>query len=287
MAYQYIHAEEHGKVLVLRMDDPATRNSMRSEMSTELLTEIARFEKSSKLRCLVLTGTDPSFCAGANVGGLQRSMERSEEQKQVSVEEEAPPLPWAALDARCSQRATDPAADLGPAIVTVLMRLQKPSIAAVNGYALGVGSGAALSCDIRIASEKGSFAETFIQRGLPPGDGSCWQLPRMIGLSNTYLQAYTGDRVDAETALRWGLVSKVVPHDQLMKTTLELATRLAEGPVYSMGLIKYLIQQSTNMTFEESLRLGRAALAVARGTADHKEGVQSFLEKRPPHFQGR
>ena len=109
----------------------------------------------------------------------------------------------------------------------------------------------------------------------------------MIGLSNTYLQAYTGDQVDAETALRWGLVSKVVPHGQLMDATLELATRLAEGPVYSMGLIKYLIQRSLNLTFEDSLRLGRAALAAARATEDHKEGVQSFLEKRPPNFKGR
>ncbi len=284
MDYKYIHVEEHGKVLVLRMDDPATRNAMGTEMSEELLAEIARFEKSTQLRCLVLTGTDPAFCSGANVRGQVRRIEQEGEQQQP---EETAPLPWAALDARCNHMATELDIELGPAIVVVLMRLQKPSIAAINGYAGGVGSGIALSCDIRIVSERGSLAETFIQRGAFPGDGSCWQLPRMIGLSNAYLHLYTGDRADAETCLRWGLVSKVVPHDQLMEATLELATRLAEGPVYSMGMIKYVVQQSQSLTFEESLRLSTAARLIVMNTFDCKEGMKSFLEKRPPRFQGR
>jgi enoyl-CoA hydratase/carnithine racemase len=98
---------------------------------------------------------------------------------------------------------------------------------------------------------------------------------------------YTGDRFDADTALKWGMVSKVVPHEQLMEATLELATRLAEGPVYTMGMVKYLILQSGSQGFEESLRQARAANAIARTTFDHKEGVQAFIEKRTPRFEGR
>ncbi len=282
MDYKYIHVEEHGKVLVLRMDDPATRNALNPEMTQEFVTEIARFEKSSQLRCLVLTGTDPAFCSGANVRS-QVSRIKQEAQQQP---EEMSPLPWAALDARYNHRATE-LGPVGPAIVIVLMQLQKPSIAAVNGWAVGAGNVIALSCDIRIASEKASFVEIFVRRGTVSSDGACWLLPRMIGLSNTYLMTYTGDPVDAETALRWGMVSKVVPHDQLMESTLELATRLAEGPVYAMGLTKYLVQQSQSLNFEESLRLGTAARIVASNTFDLKEGFRAFVEKRPPRFQGR
>lgn len=287
MSYQYIDAEEHGKVLVLRLDDPSTRNAMRPETSDELLTEIARFEKSTQLQCLVLTGTDPSFCSGSYVPSLLSHIEEVQQPKQHS--EEVAPLPWAALDARCAKRATDPREEEQGerSLFNVLMRLQKPSIAAINGFCMGAGHGVALSCDIRIASERAKLSETFIRRAGFPGDGSCWLLPRMVGLSNAYLQMYTGDMVDAQTALRRGEVSEVVPHDQLMKFTLELATRLADGPVYHMGLIKYVVQQSQNLTYDESFRLARTALDIAYKTADHKEGVQAFLEKRSPRFEGR
>ena len=284
MTNQFIETEEHGRVLVLRLNDPTTRNALGGELTKELLEEIARFERSQELRCLILTGADPSFCSGANVRGFAQSIERREQDQD---NEEPPPLPWAALNATASHRATEPDSDINRFLPMVMMRLQKPSIAAVNGYALGLGNGLALSCDIRIASEKAVFAENFISRGLIPGDGSCWQLPRMIGLSNTYLMQYTGDRFDAETALKWGMVSKVVSHEQLMEATLELATRLAEGPVYTMGMVKYLILQSGSQGFEESLRQARAANAIARTTFDHKEGVQAFIEKRTPRFEGR
>ncbi|MDP7534438.1 MAG: enoyl-CoA hydratase-related protein, partial [SAR202 cluster bacterium] len=251
MGYKFIDAQEIGAVLVLTMDDPPTRNSIGEEMAGELNQEIDRLEGSSQLRALVLTGRDPSFCSGANV----KRMDDANQSRESEPPLPEGVLPWEVLEQRWAEMPE--VADEGTEeiddvrfIPLRLHELQKPSIAAVNGYAMGLGMGIALSCDIRIASEKVGMSEMFVRRGLIPADGSCWQLPRMIGLSNTYLQAYTGDRVDAETALRWGLVSKVVPHDQLMDATLELATRLANGPVYSMGLIKYLIQQSLNLTFE-------------------------------------
>ena len=111
-----------------------------------------------------------------------------------------------------------------------LHELQKPSIAAVNGYAMGLGMGIALSCDVRIASENARMSETFIRRGLIPADGSCWQLPRMIGLGGTMLLQYTGAVLDSGECLRLGIVNRVVEHGELMERTLDLARQMAEGP---------------------------------------------------------
>ena len=165
--------------------------------------------------------------------------------------------------------------------------LQKPSIAAVNGYAMGVGMGISLACDIRLASENAIFSEAFVLRGLIPGDGSCWQLPRLIGLSNTLLIQYTGDRIDGTEAHRLGLASKLYPHDELMPAAMELAVRLANGPTQAMSLIKYLVRKSMDISLEESLEMGHAAQDIARSTDDHKEAVRAFVEKRKPAFKGR
>ena len=152
---------------------------------------------------------------------------------------------------------------------------------------MGVRMGVALACDIRIAAEKAQFSEAFVRMGLIPGDGSCWQLPRLIGLSNTLLLQYTGDRVDGNEAYRMGLVSKVVPDDAIMEASMELATRLAQGPTQSLSLIKYLVHKSLETNLRESLALSHVAQEQARQTDDHKEAVRAFLEKRRPEFKGR
>jgi len=152
---------------------------------------------------------------------------------------------------------------------------------------MGLGLGIALSCDIRIASDQARMAETFVRRGLIPADGSCWQLPRMIGLGNTLLMQYTGDVMDASEAMRLGIISKVTPHETLMATTMELAERLASGATYSMAMTKRLVQRSLNEGFGESMRLAALAQDIARRTDDHREGVSAFVEKHKPRFTGR
>ena len=123
--------------------------------------------------------------------------------------------------------------------------------------------------------------------GLIPGDGSSWQLPRLIGMSNTLLLQYTGDRIDGNEAYRMGVVSKVFPAEGLMEPSIELATRLANMPTQSMALIKYLVHKSLDMSFEDSLALAHVAQEQVRRTDDHKEAVQAFIEKRQPKFTGR
>ncbi len=285
MAHEYIRVEETDGVLVITMDDPPTRNAIGAEMAGEITGELDRLESKSSLRAVVITGRDPSFCSGANVKRMDRAnVERVEE---PGVPEDLSPSEY--LDQRWGERADEGGEEIDAVrfVALKIHNLQKPSIAAVNGYALGLGMGIALSCDIRIASEEAQFSETFIRRGLIPADGSCWQLPRMIGLGNTLLLQYTGDFVDAQDALRLGMVNKVTSHQELMGTTMELARRLAQGPTYSMSLIKRLVQKSLHTDLEESMRLAGPAQAIARQTEDHREGVRAFVEKREPVFKGR
>ena len=281
MGYQFITVEKAEGVLVVTMHDPRTRNALGPEMAGEMFQEMDRFERDPDDRVLVLTGTKPSFCSGANVKRFGQDIrEREVEEPDISI------LPWGKMEARLGTREQLD----GTAASELPLRiheLQKPSIAAVNGHAVGVGMGLALACDIRLASEGAIFSEAFVRMGLIPGDGSCWQLPRLIGLGNTFLLQYTGDRVDGAEAYRMGLVSKVLSHDELMPAAMELASRLAQGCTQAMSLTKYLVHKSLETDLRESLRLAHAAQDLVRETEDHKEAVRAFLEKRQPRFTGR
>ena len=284
MAHQFIKVERDEGVLVITLDDPGTRNAIGSEMSAEINEELDRLESDPELRVVVLTGKDPAFCSGANVRRMAQSVQEREEEPAP----EPPSMgPWERMEARWMYGSSGERDDGIRFLPLRIHELQKPSIAAVNGYAMGLGMGIALSCDIRIASEKAALSEAFIRNGLIPADGSCWQLPRMIGLGNTLLLQYTGDIIDAQEAYRLGLVSKVVPHEKLMEATMKLAQRLAHGPTYTMGLTKWLVHKSLYTDLRESLEIAGAAQTVARQTEDHKEGVRAFVEKRKPVFKGR
>ena len=283
MAYEFIKTENRDGVLVLTMHDPPTRNALGPEMSAEMRAELDRFEDDPECRVLLVTGSAPSFCSGANVRNFNRRI-----QEQESAGGEPEPLPWGKMESRYANRDDRVEYAGGAPLVPLrIHKLQKPSIAAVNGHAMGVGMGVALACDIRIAGESAIFSEAFSRMGLIPGDGSCWQLPRLIGMSNTLLLQYTGDRIDGNEAHRLGIASRVVPDGSLLEAAMALAARLAQGPTQSHALTKYLVHRSLDLSFEESLDLAHVAQAQARKTEDHKEAVQAFLEKRPPVFKGR
>ena len=173
MAYEYIKTENREGVLVLTMHDPPTRNALGPEMASEVRAELDRFEDDPECRVLLITGTEPSFSSGANVRNFNRNIEEAEA---AGAEPES--LPWGKMEARFANRDDRVAYAGGAPLVPLrIHKLQKPSIAAVNGHAMGVGMGVALACDIRIAAEGAIFSEAFSRMGLIPGDGSCWQLP--------------------------------------------------------------------------------------------------------------
>jgi len=276
--------DRQGGVVLMTLDDPATRNALSPDMAKAMYEEFDRFERDPEGKVLVLTGADPSFCSGANVRKFDQTLSEIEKQRGDDR------LPWGTMEARMGSHDIDAGEAGFGSVSDVPLRIwdvQKPTIAAVNGYAIGVGLGLALSCDIRIASDRAEFAEAFVRMGLVPGDGSCWQLPKLIGLSNTFLMQYTGDRLTAEEALRMNLVSRVHPHDEMLGKTMDLAERLASGATFSMSLTKYLVHKSTGLDLKESLRLAQTAQEQARRSDDHREAVKAFLEKRKPSFKGR
>jgi enoyl-CoA hydratase/carnithine racemase len=161
-----------------------------------------------------------------------------------------------------------------------------PVIAAVNGHAIGAGLDLACMCDLRIASEKAKFAESFVKLGIVAGDGGAWLLPRIIGLSRASEMAFTGDTIDARQALEWNLVSRVVPPEQLLDAARELADRIAVNASHGLRLTKRLIREGMHSRLDTVLEMASVFQAVSHKTADHSEAVDAFLEKRVPRFGG-
>ncbi|MEV8195268.1 crotonase/enoyl-CoA hydratase family protein [Rhodococcus pyridinivorans] len=161
-----------------------------------------------------------------------------------------------------------------------------PLIAAVNGPAIGAGCDLALMCDLRIASEKAFFAESFVKLGIIPGDGGAWLLPKAVGMARAAEMILTGDRVDATQALEWGLVSNVVPPDQLLDEARALANRVAANPPRSVRMAKKLLREGQHQSLDSLLELSAALQALVQQTTDHTRAVNALMEKRTAAFTG-
>lgn len=157
-----------------------------------------------------------------------------------------------------------------------LARLEVPIIAAVNGAAVGAGCDLATMCDIRVASERASFAESFVQIGLVPGDGGTWFLQRAIGYERAAEMTLTGDRIDAATAHAWGLVSRVVPHEDLMPAAMELAERIVKNPPHALRMAKRLLQESRTGLLESTLAMAAAMQPLAHHDAEHERRIAQW-----------
>ena len=168
----------------------------------------------------------------------------------------------------------------------LMQRCPKPIIGAINGVAVGGGFDFACACDIRIASDKARFAEVFIRRGMIPAAGGTYFLPRLVGIDRALLMAWTGDMVDAHEAERIGLVTMVVPHDELEIATMELAEKLAKGPALAIEKIKRAIYEGLQINLEETLKRVSTDMQELNKTRDHEEGAKAFVEKREPVFRG-
>ncbi len=247
------------RVRVLTINNPKRKNAIPPDGWPQLAAAFDDFAASDQ-RVLVVTGAGEDFCSGADLGegGLGTSI--AERYESMAV--------------------------VGRA-ATALRRLPKPVVAAVDGVAVGAGMNLALGCDIVLATPRARFSEIFVKRGLTVDFGGSWLLPRIVGLARAKELALTGRIVSGEEALEIGLVSKLVAPAGLAKAAIDLAGQLAEGAPLAQRFIKTALDRSLDMSFEEALAYEEQAQAVCLSSEDVVEGVQAFMEKRPPQFRGR
>ncbi len=245
-----------GQVGIITINRPEARNAL--TWSTYAALEDA--VRTTTERCLVITGADPAFCSGDDV-------------KQIMGGGDAPPP------------ITDRAPRLTPA-ADALLHTDVPVIAAVNGAAVGWGMELAMFADIRVASEKAKFGELFVLRGLVSDVGGLGRLASLVGREKAAELLFTGDVIAAEEALRIGLVGRVVPHDELLPTALALAQKIAANPPLAVQRLKRGLREAIDPDWNELGRWVSRNLGELFQTNDHREGVKSFLEKRPPVYTG-
>jgi enoyl-CoA hydratase/carnithine racemase len=210
------------------------------------------------IRAVILTGAGKIFSAGGNV-------------KEMADREG-----MFGLDALAQRHAYT---DGIQRIPRALDRLEVPLIAAVNGAAIGAGCDLAMMCDIRVASERASFAESFVQLGLIPGDGGTWFLPRAVGYERAAEMTFTGDRIDAATALEWGMVSRVVPHDDLLPQARALAERITKNPTHALRMAKRLLRESRTSSLDTTLGMAAAMQPLAHGDSEHVERIAKWRSR--------
>jgi 2-(1,2-epoxy-1,2-dihydrophenyl)acetyl-CoA isomerase len=263
--FETLHVETADNVATVTLNRPESLNALNDRMTTELTKVIRQFQRAPEVRCVVLTGAGRAFSSGQDLGDLKAKYG------------DPAFVPHLGDDIR---RRYNP-------VVQGLRDLEKPVLAAVNGVAAGAGLSLALACDVRIASEKASFIEVFVNVGLVPDSASTFFLPRLVGLGKAMELCFTGDKVSAADALAIGLVNRVVPADDLLKATQDLAGRLAKLPTRAIGLTKRLLYRALSSDLEAQLEAEAFAQETAGLTADHREGVRAFFEKRPANFQGK
>ncbi|WP_436793376.1 enoyl-CoA hydratase/isomerase family protein [Actinospongicola halichondriae] len=252
-----LRIERHGDVEVLMLDRPEARNAL----TFPLYDALERAVRETTARCIVITGTDPAFCSGDDV-------------KQVMAGPSGPPS-----EALAARPRLTPAAD-------ALLHTDVPVIAAVNGAAVGWGMELALMADIRIASDRAKFGELFVLRGLVSDVAGLGRLAQLVGRETAAMLLFTGAVIDAERAERVGMVSSVVDHDELLLVAMALAQEIAARPPLAVQAIKRGLRQALDPDWHELGAWVSSTLAELFQTDDHKEGVQAFLEKRPPEFRG-
>lgn len=261
MMSSFLTTEDTGPIRRLTMSNPGRKNAVPRDGWVALAAAFDDFSASDQ-RVLIIAGADGEFCAGADMGATTRD------------------IPSAADNAERMRSTVNRAA-------IALHRIPQPSIAAVDGVAVGAGMNLAIGCDIVVASTRARFAEIFVRRGLTLDFGGTWLLPRLVGLTRARELALTGRVFGAAEALGMGLVSEVVEPDDLDERVEELGAQLAAGAPLAQAVIKRAMDRSSTMTFEQALAFEEHAQAILLASDDRVEGAASFMEKRPPRFLGR
>ncbi len=257
MAYEFIEVEMRERVGIIRLNRPKALNALCAGLVVELCRALDAMEANADIGAIVLTGNEKAFCAGADI---------KEMASKTFVEAYTGDFvgDWERL-ARC----------------------RKPVIAAVGGYALGGGCEMAMMCDFILAAETAKFGQPEITIGVLPGAGGTQRLTRFVGKSKAMEMILTGRMMDAEEAERAGLVSRIVPADDLVDEAVKTAARIAEMSLPSVMMAKEAVNRAYETTLAEGVRFERRIFHAAFATEDQKEGMAAFVEKRQPHFKHR
>jgi enoyl-CoA hydratase/carnithine racemase len=255
-----------GLLVTLSLNQPQKRNGLSPEMVDALLESLGRLRNEPDVRCAILTGVGTVFSAGGDprrmlAPGLYPDMSTAQIRQFYKEGIQRLPLAFHALEI--------------------------PVVAAINGPAIGAGCDLACLCDLRVAATNASFAASFVKLGLVPGDGGAWLLPRIVGSANASEMLLTGDPVDAQTALRIGLVSAVTAPEELLAAALDRARRIAANPPHAVQLTKRLLAESQTLTLAAALEMSASMQAVCHRMEDHREAVSAVIEKRTPQFRGK
>lgn len=256
--------QREGPLSIVKFNDPEHMNAMDNVMRQQFAETMKQQLGDGGVRAILLTGEGAAFCAGANL-------------KNMFGEQSRGATPDVGTRLRDSMNPT-------------LQRMResaKPIIAAVNGAAVGVGCGIALSADIVLVGRSGYFFQSFIRLGVVPDGGSSWMIPRLAGQGRATAMMMLGEKIDAETAVNWGLAYRTVEDAELPHAARTIATKLANGPTLAYGKIKQMLRASMTNSFAEQLELEAANQVEAFSAADCREGIAAFIEKRDPAFRGR
>jgi enoyl-CoA hydratase/carnithine racemase len=250
-------------IATLTLNRPDKKNALTPAMFEGIYRAVEDVTKDDEVKVLVITGTGESFCSGADVKAMAENAS-----KQVTTEErERQPRPRRVM------------------FSVLLQKCPKPVIAAVNGVAVGVGLDLALACDIRIASDKARLTVGYIRRGMIPAGGATYFLPRLVGIDKACQLIWTSDMIDAKEAERIGMVTMVVPHDELESATRELAEKIAKGPPQAIQVSKRAIYEGLVTDLETNVEFTMNVRQELLKSEDFKEGTTAFVEKREPLFK--
>jgi len=257
-----IYRKEQGVATII-LNRPRALNALNAEMIDELLHALEQAGEDPEVKVLLLTGAGRAFCFGADISEFRRAQEQSPQDSA-----------WNLL--LKSQK-----------IIRLLSSMRKPTIAALNGFATGLGLDLALACDLRIAAERAKLGEAFVSMGLLPDGGGTFFLPRLVGLAKAAEMIFTGEAIEALEAERIGLINRAVPTEDLIKSAQELADKLARGPTLALGLAKEAIWRNLSQDIDSALKFEAQSQKACLESEDHREAVNAFLEKRDPRFRGK
>lgn len=260
MSENAVITEVHEGVAKITLNEPESLNALSNSIVRGLREALIRVEDDESVRVVILTGKGKGFCAGGHIKEFPREAN--------------------ALAIRDWMR-------MATALALQVYHLEKPVIAAVNGYAVGAGFSLALACDLIIASEEAVFGMVFNKIGAVPDMGAHYYLPRLVGMQNAKYIMFTAEQITAEEAKKLGIAFAVVPAEELEAEAQKLAAKLAKGATAAIRMSKSILQRTYGMSLEDVLHEEAMAQGIAFTTHDHKEGVSAFLEKRTPNFVGR